>query len=1063
MIDIEIATYWNVETLYYVFNGVASIMAGAGFAGLLKMVFYFAITLGIFAYAGNKQLELAKWFIQALIFTTLLNMPITRVAITDKTGLEPPRVVDNVPFALSIVAQTTNLGFGWATRTYETVFGVPDELGLQKGDLAFGHRILKNVNRVVIRDPGLRADLMQFIKECTLYDIKDGAITPNQIVGETDTWNTIFTSTSPARYTTYNTLTPTPTTDTCTNAAVVLKARVDGGVDSAQAFYGRQSFSRSDTDAAASALFASAIGSSYDWILASSASASDAMKQAMFNNIWREAGSELPALLGDTARIQELQNMAGAAQAAKQADGSNATLAMLAQETLPHMRNWLEAIIYALFPVIVVLMVVMSAEGAKRIIGGYMMSLAWVGMWPVMFAVINHLSLMHLRHKVAALNLAAGVPFQLSDAFDATLVDEQAAIGYLVVLVPFLSGAIIKMGQGAFMSVADKMVTGFTSAGAAVGSSLASGNVSLGQAGLDTASVNTTSMHKYDSNVGLSGGGASIGYGSGNVGTMAANGSMALQQFQNRMLTSMSVDRRTQAERSEEGHETDITSSGRQVAYRHGDASTLTDVKGHDSSHGAYQQSGVASQVARSGSETGSHGSGQSLSRSYADRSAFTAGAGAQDQAYLGGNIGAGFGGRSGAPAGVGGDPSRPAQPSGGRAVPPNPAEEKRITDAMRQGGATQGEIDGAIKSYRGGATETLYRQVTDDFGNQVQIPIGQKAPAGAPKAEPKSMGRAVSAGVNLGVASTKSYDAHHGRDRSVGDSHNVDENARIQRGYSVSGQRSVTAGAGEQSGQNNRASRDAALTSVDERSSVRDVSDRREFGVGNRASHSESDSVSLHHDLMADPNLLEKVAARNGMSAARFMGQEEGRILSMVRDYAAEKGVMTAAAAMPTTSFGGERVPSSRADLSHQSEHDEAALPNDIAARHRKKVAQTGFQGADPIRADTTMPAIATAAESEVRSQLDPGATGSIPQRAGALDENVHAWASPDKKVGEGRANPLAVVEDIEGRDVKDTALKVWDKLKGGDGMADGERLNDNKRRETQSALDISQPGKRK
>ncbi|WP_213061282.1 hypothetical protein, partial [Escherichia coli] len=45
-------------------------------------------------------------------FVTVLNLPIARVALTDKTGLEPPRVVDNVPFALAVTAQTTNLVFG---------------------------------------------------------------------------------------------------------------------------------------------------------------------------------------------------------------------------------------------------------------------------------------------------------------------------------------------------------------------------------------------------------------------------------------------------------------------------------------------------------------------------------------------------------------------------------------------------------------------------------------------------------------------------------------------------------------------------------------------------------------------------------------------------------------------------------------------------------------------------------------------------------------------------------------------------------------------------------------
>ena len=196
MIDIEIQTYWNVETLYYVFNAVASIMAGAGFEGMMKMVFLFAIGIGMFAYAGNKQLEMAKWFIQALIFVSILNLPIARVGLTDKTGLEPPRVVDNVPFTLAVVAQATNLTFGFFTRTYETVFGVPDELGLQKGDVAFGHRILKSVNNATVRDPQLRSDLMQFIKECTLYDIKDGVVGAQEIVGGTDTWNTIFSNTS---------------------------------------------------------------------------------------------------------------------------------------------------------------------------------------------------------------------------------------------------------------------------------------------------------------------------------------------------------------------------------------------------------------------------------------------------------------------------------------------------------------------------------------------------------------------------------------------------------------------------------------------------------------------------------------------------------------------------------------------------------------------------------------------------------------------------------------------------------------------------------------------------
>lgn len=1066
MIDFEISTYWNVETLYYVFNGVAAIMAGAGFAGLLKLVFLMGLTLGIFAYAGNRQLELATWFMQALIFVSLLNLPIARVLISDKTSLEPPRVVDNVPFALAAVAQVANTASGWATQTYETVFGVPDELGLQQGDLAYGHRILKGVNRTVIRDPALRADLMQFIKECTLYDIKDGVITVDQVVGQTDTWNTVFNNTSPARFITYNTLTATPTTATCTDAANVLKTRVEGGLTAAQAFYGRQAVSRASTDALASSMYASAVGTSYDWILASSASASDAMKQAMFNNIWREAGSELPALMSDPARVQELQNMSGAAMAARQADGSNSTISMLAQETLPHMRNWLEAMIYALFPLVVVLMVVVPQEGAKKLLGGYMMSIVWIGLWPIMFAVINHLSLMHLKHKMAALSLGNGVPFQLSDAFDATLGSEQAAIGYMVVLVPFLSAALIKMGQGGFMSVADKMVTGFSGVGASVGASMSSGNVSMGQAGIDTASVNSTSMHKYNSNMDLMGGGASIGYSNGGTATIAANGSQAFAQLQNRFAHQMSQDTRFQSERSHDGSIGNSTSAGHQLAVRHGDSSTFNTTTAHDATRGAGQSTGSSRVDSRSGAESGQHGGGQSLNRQLSDRSSFHAGTGAQDTGYMGIGVG-----KESAPArATGGDPTRPGMPSQGRGT--SSVDEKRIERGMAGGGASPQQIEGALANARNGkgGTEPAYRLVTDDFGNQQRVPTGaanpaqpnqaaQAAQAGKPteKGGKGMRGALASITPSLGFNSQKTYSAQHGRERGDGTTHSYDEAARVDQSYTISGTQNLNNSNDRHSGQQDRLGRDASRGKVDERSTVDDVSSRRDISTNDRSSRSQSDSFAIQRDLTADPNFLEKVAQRHGMSAARFAGQEEGRQWQMMRDYAAEKGAMKASTTMPTTTFAGETIPQTSRDLAQIRKDQETKLPDRIDAIHRENVKRTGFGGVAPVEADTSVPTIAAKNEASVKSQLSANESGSIRQRSAALDENAAAWASADKKLGEGRANPMAVVEDMEGRDIKDTFSKGWDKLTGGDGTADGEKLNDNKKRETGSTVQIN------
>lgn len=1006
MMDVTISTYWNVDTLYYVFNAVAAMMAGAGFAGLLKMVFIFAIGIGMFAYLAGKQLEMATWFFQALIFVTLLNMPIARVTLTDKTNLQPPRVVANVPFAMAVVGQTVNMTFGFITQQYETAFGVPDTLGLEQGDVGFGHRILKQVNNAEIQDPGLRADLMQFLKECTLYDIKDGQISPQQLIGSTNVWAAIFTQTSPARFVTYNTLTANPTTDTCQNVGVILKTQVDAAALAAQTFYGKQAFPLAQSDAIATSMFVNAVGTSYDWLLQSSQNASDALKQGMFNNLWRQAGTSLPAMLNDPSQVAEVNALAGEAQAAAQANGSNSVMSLLGQEVLPHMRNWIEAILYAMFPVVVILMVVMTSDGAKKVLGGYMMSLAWIGLWPVLFAVINHLSLMYLQHKAAALSLAQGVPFQLSDAFSSTLVNEQAVIGYMVVLVPFLAAGIIKMGQGGIMSVADKAISGFTSAGAAAGAAWAAGNVSMGQAGIDTHSVNTTSMHKMDYNMGLEGAGAAIGTSSGGVARLASNGSAALEAMHNRLMTSIATDNRLDSQRTQEAHETDIAGKGTAVSNRHSDASSYTDVVGHDDTRGRNQGHSTDNAVSVQGSHGGSTDKGQGLHTANRTTSAFHQAAGASDRAGMGVDVGAGRGSAGGG--GVGG--------GGGGGI--DPKEEKRIADSMKNAGASQAEIDKALGNYRNARG-----------GGQ--------------------SGGGSRFGAHLGFDSSKSYDASHSRDKSSDQAHTSDESTRLTTSFQETGSRTVHNQKGEQSAQTNRHGREAARSNVDEHSRVNDAVERNEHGVGNRASRGESNAFSVHHDLMADPEFMSQVAARNGMSAMRFYSQETPTIMKQVQDFAAEKGMVAQASNLNGQTFDGGHMPTTKSELHNLSEHEQGDIKDDIDGKHKKKVRKTGFTGAGALDVHTGLPAVGSDARGAVEGNLNPDNKTSIPARAGAFDENVQAWASPDKKVGEGRANPMGVVEDMEGRDIKDTGKKVWDKLTGGDGTADGEKLNDNKKRE--------------
>jgi conjugal transfer mating pair stabilization protein TraG len=1009
MLDVQILTYWNVETLYYVFNAVAALMAGAGYAGLIKMVFIFSIGIGMFSYMAGRQLELFTWFIQALIFVSLLNMPIARVTLTDKTGMQPPRTVDHVPFAMAIVAQATNMTFGFLTQQYETAFGIPDSLGLEHGDVGFGHRILKGVNQSEIQDPGLRADLMQFFKECTLYDIRDGAVSPQEIIGGTEVWHAIFTRTSPARFVTHNTLTSEPVTTTCVDGGLILKARVDAAVTAAQTYYGKQAFPLAQSDALAASMYVAAAGSAYDWILQSSQNASDATRQSMFNNLWRDAGTNLPAMLNDASQVAAVAALSAEAQAASQANGSNSVMSLLGQETLPHLRNWIEAILYAMFPALVILTIVVDANGAKKVIGGYMMALAWIGLWPVLFAVINHLSMMYLRHKTNAMALAAGVPFQLSDTFSATLVNEQAVIGYMVVLVPFIAAGIIRMGQGGIMGVADRAFAGLGTAGSAAGSGWATGNVSMGQVGLDTQAVNSTSMHKMNANIGLQGGGASIATASGGTAQLSVNGSTAVQQMHNRFLTSMATDARFDSQRTQEAHATDIAGTGQMLTNRSSDASSLNRVVGQDHSRGTLQSKGVDATSTVQGQHSGSIENSQSLHTTNRDGSTFHMAAGAHDRASMGGSVFA----RGGA-----GNPSRGT--SAISAPESDPKAEARIASSMKQGGASPGEISQAIQSYR-----------------------SQNRGGGSGRST------GINGQVDLGFQSAKTYDATHSRNKSHDDAHSMDERVAQGANFSEGSARSERSSEGEQSAQNHREGLDAARSHVEEHSSLVDVVRRNESGVGNRVSKAESTSFASHHDLLADPEFMSVVAHRNGMSAMRFYSQETPAIMAMTQAYAEERGVVAAAQQLHARAIDGTAITTSTAGLNNKSRYDNENVKNGVDEIHRKNAAKVGFSLAQPLKVDTGVPAAFSAAKDEISRKMTKADPASIPSRAAAFDENVQAWSSHDKEIGEGRANPMAVVERIEGRDAWDTVKKLGDKLTGGDGTADGEKLNANKKRE--------------
>lgn len=991
--NMEIQTYWNVETLYYVLNAIASVMTSGGWSGLIKFVFIIALLIAMFAYMGCHG-DMAMWFIQAFAFVTILNMPIARVMLSDRTDLQPPRQVDHVPVALAAIAQASTLSFGFLTRAYETAFNVPDDLGLAKGDVGFGHRILRQVNSAVVRDPALRADLMQFFKECTKYDILDGAIAPNQIVGATDTWNTIFSNTSPARFVTYNVMTSQPVTDTCQNVALILKPRVEAAVADAQAFYGRKAFPQASSDSIAQQMFMSTVATSYSWLLDASQSSSDAMKQAMFNNIWRDAGPGIARAHDDPAAIADTNALIAEAEAARQANGSNSALSLLGQETIPHMRNWIEAITYGLFPLMVLLVILVPQEKAKFVLGGYFMILLWIGLWPLLFAIINHLSLMWLHYKLTALHLSSGVPFQLSTAFDSTLVDEQAMIGYMVVLVPFIAGAIVKMGDGAIFGLADRALTGFSTAGSRAGAAIASGNYSMGQAGLDTASVNTTTMQKFDGNMLMNSGMKTVQLSDGSTMTVSSNGRAAYQKLGNHLLTSMQLEDAQNSGHSFDRFSGSTATSGWSSSTRSGSS------VGSNESFGRATERGDTQSIA---SETATTTSGGTSGRSMHDESVgqanhigtrFGTGIGATDSIQLH----AGGSGHLGVDASQGGGSQRaPGAAAGER-------DARRVANAMKQGGATPEQVDSAMQNMRG-------------------------AQAGGDSAPSVRRGGGASLSLGAQVTGIRNYTAGHDRDWSSQEDHRTGDSVTTGSEVSQTGSVSARNATASQSSQSDR------HDSTANRSNFSESAFQREHGVhnetGSRSSSTDGNSMrfAIEHNLAEDPDFMAKVGRRNGLSATRMWQMSEDKLIGMAAEYLDWKAMAQnmrgphapganddAIAPKLSHDFGSHRsgTPSSRG-------HGGAGHGASGAGDFDSRVKATGFSSTAPVKPNMTAPSEIAAAQHALEQGHKMG------QRAKDFDDDVKKHASPDRALGEGRVTQTEVNAANEERDVADTIRRSW------------------------------------
>lgn len=492
----EIYAFQNADSLFGIFNAAASIHASGDYMSAVAAVAFCGFVAALIAYAfAPEKLQGWKWLGTVLLVFSVLILPKATVGIVDKTGGAPVKVVANVPFGMVMLGSVTSTVGHTLTGLFETAFqalpgkgALPSELTYERNGLMFGNRLIRGTSKVVFQDPNFRTDLINFINNCTMYDLIDGTISPAAFSSSGDVWPLMATP-NPARFSTITTA-GAVNVDTCPNVYANLDGRLPAQVTQIQ---GRLAFQLNPTlpGVAAAAVIAPQIQQAYikNNIADASATAADLIRQnAMLNAI-----NDTSTIIGQKVNDPAAMMLAvGRAQAVAQQNAAWINNGKVAEQALPVFRNVIEALTYALFPLMVLLLLLTSGRESMLAFKGYATILIWIQLWPPLYAVMNYMASIYAAYDLAAAADIGGgaraLSLQTASTIYSGAISGEAVVGYLALSIPVIAWAALKRME----SFGTALVGGLSGLQNLLTSSTGStttGNVNMGNVAMDQAQL----------------------------------------------------------------------------------------------------------------------------------------------------------------------------------------------------------------------------------------------------------------------------------------------------------------------------------------------------------------------------------------------------------------------------------------------------------------------------------------------------------------------------------------------------------------------------------------------
>lgn len=487
----EFFAYWNSEQIRDLFEAVVALTSGSDYLGLLKSVmllgFLSVITVCALRYRG---LDAMSFIFAVLIFYTITLVPKVDMNIRDDRA-GTVYVVQNVPLGIAFMAGTTSHVGHWLTQSFENVFTAVDAERFSRFGMVFPQRAVSALLAAGPVTPQGRLLVGDFNRYCVVPELVDYPEKIDALTQSGNLWQTITQAgwLNPARR--------TPDLDNnwigCDEAVTVIESYLNTVEVPAIERHLAMKLIPDSVDA--SNLILRVLPQSESLLLGISRSLSTSIKHSVFMNTLGEDIANVVALADHPLALAS--NLAKS-QGNLASEINYRTMAQIAKEALPKVRNALEFVILASFPLVFIMMIALG-HMSMMLLRSYLTLLIWIQLWAPISAVMNYLMVTVDAHPMNQIVAEYGA----NTVFAANLIREfgassQAIAGFLTIMAPVIAFAIAKGSDMATAQLAGSIMAPAQTAAQSQGAGLASGSINLGNASWGNVSTNNISGNKND-------------------------------------------------------------------------------------------------------------------------------------------------------------------------------------------------------------------------------------------------------------------------------------------------------------------------------------------------------------------------------------------------------------------------------------------------------------------------------------------------------------------------------------------------------------------------------------